>query len=184
MLNFNLLPPKEKEGLLRKKTELSLNKILEVFLLFSLILGGFILGIYIYFNVLIINYQDLIKDKKESVAFKEAEKTRQMVIEVNKKIKKISDFQKKDLIFYPIIEEIINSIPSKEVYLNQIKIISKKEEDPFLEVSLSGFAFYRDGVLELEKALKASPRFFDLTSPFTNLIQPQDIDFSFTFKAK
>lgn len=57
-----------------------------------------------------------------------------------------------------------------------------QQKKEYIEINLKGVAKEREGVILLEKALREKKNFFNIVPPATNLLEPKDANFEFTFK--
>ena len=134
MLNYNLLPLSEKKEIKIEQTRISILSFSKIIFLFLFLLAISLLSIYFYLEVLVDGQEDLIKEKRQTLSYKEIQILNQEINTVNSKINKLYNIQKEFTYFSPIVEEIDSLMPeNRGIYLTrlnitpEIEIIPKKE---------------------------------------------------------
>ncbi|MFH1610765.1 MAG: hypothetical protein ABIA91_02635 [Patescibacteria group bacterium] len=96
------------------------------------------------------------------------------VAEINRRMTKINKIQGAYTKWSEIIIKLNRIIP-KDVKVSNMEF--DKEKDKFL---ISGTAKYRQDFLNLKESLKKSNIVFDISSPLSNLLNQEDLNFSLT----
>lgn len=219
MLDFNLIPPEEKKKLETTKNVLLIGGILKFIAL--LLIGFCIVLFFTNFSIFGINFslQKLINSQKTDLEETKKDPIMKQVLSLDESIKsanatigRVYSVQKNFIYFSPIVERIVEIIPSQGVYITELSIEKKtitpaaqptatatstttptstgtttetvQPAQSFWEITLSGHAATREQVLLIESALKNDPLFSNVPSPLQNIIKPTEIDFSFTFRLK
>lgn len=60
--------------------------------------------------------------------------------------------------------------------------LESQQKKEYIEINIKGVAKEREGVILLEKAIREKKEFFDIVPPATNLLEPTNANFEFTFK--
>lgn len=125
MFNFNLLPPQEKKTLEIEKKSLLIGGILKF--IFLLLLSFFILLLSINFSIrqLVSDQKKYLEERKNDELVKKTLSLDAKITSTNSMIDEVYSIQKKFIYFFPIIEKIIDIIPSEGVYLTDLKIEQK-----------------------------------------------------------
>jgi len=199
MLDFNLLPSKEKKELKIIKIRFYITHLFEVFLALFLIFTFFILVIYFDLHFLLSNQKNVLLIKEKGHSFKEFQNLENTIEEMNAKIYKIKGIQKEFINFSFISLEISNIIKDYSgVYIIDLAILPKTEQISavqdsqesgsqsisrrYLQIKMSGYAPRREQVLQIKNAIEESSYFEDVGLPIENLIKKTDINFNFTFR--
>jgi len=180
---INLLPPKEKEEILKEenwKLLMILGMIL-LFFLISLLLILFSIKIFIVGEV---EAQKIIFAERE----KEFKSTQMQNLQnnltaFNKKLSQLDSFYQNQSNFSEILEEISKTLPSG-VYLNNLSIVSQGGKNEGSGCSISGFSPSRQILLILKDNLEKEKNFQEVYFPPSNWVKPADINFTINFKIK
>jgi len=173
MIKLNLLPPQEKELLRLAQIQRWIILYGSAILLSSLI---FIFLLSVIWFSLFIELKSLdasLSIAKQSSQGQDLKAQQGLVEELNAQIERISRFQKTHKTYSAILISLANMLPS------DVKIIGltiNKQN----KMSINGFAQRREGVLALQKSLKNSAIFTDVSGPLSNLTKQTNINFSFT----
>lgn len=175
MLKVNLLPPEEKKNL-----QLADFSRLLIFLAgwLSVFLAVFILLLVsTYFSLFL-----LLREQNNLIAVRQQDPQTQYLVQTEKRIersnqvvKKVQAKQSSMLIWTDLLKEISQLVPTG-VYLNTL---AYRADDN--QISISGWADWRDNLMIFQKSLEISPCFEQIESPLANLIKEKEIDFTFTF---
>ncbi|MDP1629657.1 MAG: hypothetical protein Q8L57_03490 [bacterium] len=175
MINFNLLPKKEKQLLnwdaWRRFILILGAGLAAASLLFSLILIQ--INLYLAENLekisLTLNLHRQMPTGSEIILIEERLKT------ANRKLNQIAEIR--GLVFpkTPILGEIALLIPSGVKALS----VQIKNDD---SVEFIGLATKRAPLLSLKKTLENHPKISELSFPLANLLKDKDIEFSISFK--
>ena len=180
---INLLPPKEKEEILKEenwKLLMILGMIL-LFFLISLLLILFSIKIFIVGEV---EAQKIIFAERE----KEFKSTQMQNLQnnltaFNKKLSQLDSFYQNQSNFSEILEEISKTLPSG-VYLNNLSIVSQGGKNEGSGCSISGFSPSRQILLVLKDNLEKEKNFQEVYFPSSNWVKPADINFTISLKIK
>lgn len=129
MLNFNLLPPERKKEIKLEKINLSVDRLLRVFLLFFIIFLTLLLTIYLYLDILLAAQKESLELRKGSPIYKEALSLDQEIEKANLRANRIFTLQQGFKYLSPIIEKIANLISGIEgVYLYNLTLSQESEK--------------------------------------------------------
>lgn len=176
MLKLNLLPPSEKKELELLKLNRLLVSLAIWLLVFVIIFTLFLASTFFCLSI-------LLREQKHLIEVRQSDPKMQSLLEIEEKVKQTNQTIKqvyltqKDLIFWtPLLEEISKIIPSG-IYLTNFSYQAINNQ-----ITLSGWADYRENLLGLQKSLEESSLFEEVKAPLANLVKQKDINFSFTFK--
>lgn len=177
---INLLPPTEKDHLL-KENNWKMILILGILFLFFLISFSLTLFAIKFFVSGEMNTQKIIYQEKEN-QFKNSkiQILENNINSFNKQFLDLDKFYKTQPNFTIILEKILKSLPPK-VNLTNVSFSYVKNEASF---NVFGFATNRESLLELKDNLNKEVSFKEINFPASNWLQPEDINFSVTFKLK
>ncbi len=175
---INLLPPEEKEILLKER------QFREILILEVLIFLFFVLFILILFSIKLelkgeILFQKAVLEQKQLIS--ESSKIKaleQKINSSNQVLSRLTAFYQDDFYLSDIFEEISKTIPSR-MYLTNFSYNREKKE-----ISLSGFSPNRQILSEFKENLEKSSRFNKIYFPASNWIKPADIDFFVSFEIR
>ncbi|HDL75140.1 MAG TPA: hypothetical protein ENH06_02065 [bacterium] len=178
---INLLPPKYKE-------ELKLEERLKILLILSILFFSFLISltlilfsIHIYIQGEIEAQKIIIKNQEEQSEIFENQKIEQEISLINETILNLNSFYKNQFNFTKTLEKISkNILPG--IYLTNISINPIIKENGTLQVSISGFAPFRETLFKFKKNLEKVPEFKELYFPPSNWIDPVNINFNISFK--
>lgn len=181
---INLLPPENKEELIRErnwKLIVILGIMIVIFLsFFSLIL----------FSIKIITVGNLEAQKTLlSQAQNELNNTKTKNLEdeingLNKDLSQIDSFYENQFSFIDILGKISQILPSK-TYLNNIFISTQAQGGKTLVTfNMSGLSATRDDLLELKNNLENNGAFTDIIIPPDVWLKAENISFTISFKLK
>lgn len=173
-MQINLLPPKVKTELFEEKIKklIIILGILILIFLFSLTLILFLVKSYISKQVA--SQEVLVGLEKEQLETSEIQALREKIISANQNLSKLNTFYQEQIDLVGIFEKISEILP-QEMYLTSFSY--QKE---IFQVSLSGFAPYKETLLEFKKNLEKE--FPNPYFPLQNWIKSTDIDFQVNFK--
>lgn len=180
---INLLPPQQKEELLREE-QLKLIMILGILVLFFFISLALVL-----FSIKIL-IQAEVGTQNAYFNEKEMEIDSLNAKELGAKIKEYNSFLSQLVFFYQnhrdsteILEKISPNLP-KGVYLNSLNVkFSTSEKEKYLaEVSLTGYSPTQEILLEFKESLERTDDFEEVRFPLEIWVKPVDINFSANFK--
>ena len=176
MIRLNLLPPQEKKRLESIKLN-HLISFLAVWLsVFLIIFVIFLLSTFFSLSI-------LLQEQRKLIEVRQSDPKTQYLLEIEEKIKQTNQIvkqvqlkQAEVILWTPLLEEISEIVPAG-IYLNYFSYRTAKDQ-----ITLSGWANYRENLLGFQKSLEESSFFEEIEAPLTNLIKQKDIDFNFTFK--
>lgn len=172
---INLLPPIQKEEL-RERDQLIIILNFFIFLFFSLLVLSLLLSaVKSYFFGILEEKKFLLKEKEKTLNLeleKEIKKT-------NDLLKEINSFYKTQILFFPILENILNEIPP-EIKLESLET-EFKEKEGFL-VKIGGKTEKRDYFLKFLENLRG--KYKEISFSKESLLKEKEIDFWVNFKIK
>jgi len=173
---INLLPPKEKQILLKEKQFREI-LILETVILIALSFLGLILFLIKTDLKNKISLQETILTQKEQ-EFKIAkiDNLEKEIKSFNQILFKLNSFFQSHFYLTDILKDLANLKPS-EIYFTSISFNQKEKE-----LSISGFSPDRTTLTEFKKNLAKKENFKEIYFPPSNWIKPKDIEFFVSFK--
>lgn len=176
MLRINLIPPEQKE---RLRLRIYYQNIISsglILLLLILILIIFLAGFltFLHFRYWSIENKIIIEQSKviQTETIKGMERK---VKDLNKEISELKDIQNKKSNFYSILNDISQNL------LVGVKIYSLEIDRTSKLVTVIGFSPTRDNLLSIKKTLETSPNYKNIDFPLSNLANPTNINFRFSF---
>ncbi len=176
MIKLNLLPTEQKN---RLRLHLIEHNIIFagcfiVFLLLITIL--FLSGFLIFSNAKssAINQEIVIEQSKiiQTNTIKGIEKK---VKELNKKLNDLEKISKNQSDFYQTLSNVIPELLSEvSVYNLEVNSVTKR-------ITIVGFSPTRESLLKIKQQLEGSARYQEIDFPISNLTNPKNIDFRFSF---
>ncbi len=180
---INLLPPEEKEGLI-KEENWKLVLILGILVLFFLVSFSLILfSIKIFISGEVEAQKILFEEREKEFQNPQIQNLQENLIALNKIIFQLDSFYQKQLNLSEILEQISKTLPS-EIYLTNLSIFPQTEEEQIINCSLSGFSPTREILLEFKKNLEKEEKFQEIYFPPANWVKPSDINFTINFKVE
>jgi Tfp pilus assembly protein PilN len=169
MITLNLLDATRKKNYLRHRILMTVQKSIEIFFFFILIIG-------IIFSLAQRYLQKNFETITEQITYinKNLSSFNQEINQINYQLKEIEKIQKEYLAWSPVLIEINNAVPA-EVKLNILNI----NKDKTL-IQMSGLAKDRDKFLALKSNLENIYFVKEVQSPLTNLLKKDNVDFQFT----
>lgn len=141
-------------------------------LILILILGGFL----IFLNLKYQNIEKKIVTEQSRVI--QAETVRGMerkVKELNKELVALKEIQRKQSNLYQVLDNISNNL------LKEVEVRSLEIDRESGRITIAGHAETREDLLAIKQILETSLEYKDIDFPLTNLTNPKDIDFYFSF---
>lgn len=175
---INLLPPKEKQTLLKER------QFREVLILGIIISFFFSLLSLVLFCIKsdldnkFVLQQEVFTQRNKKLEISKAKDLENKVVALNQTLSNLISFYQNRFYLTPFLEEFSQTIPPG-VYLTSISY--HQEEN---KVDISGFSPNRDILFEFKENLEAKESFKDIYFPPSNWISPTDIDFSASFEIK
>jgi len=176
MIDLNLLPLKEKETIIFKKSRHYLLFFWKTIFCILVIFLTLLFSFYLHLSIIFKTQTELIKVTKETPEIEEIEKIERDIKEIDDQITKIYTIQKEIVLWSKVIEDLISSIP-QEVYLKNLSGHGS-------EMIISGFAPTREHLINFEQSLKENKGFLDVYLPVFDLLKKTDITFNISLKFK
>lgn len=171
---INLLPPQQKKEL-KQEQEYKL----------LLILGISVIVFLVALSLMLFTVKIYISGKVQSNKIITAaipQDQEREVAEINKNFKNLNLFYARSPHSAEFFEKISKILPAN-TSLTSISLNFSQKEDNF-PVSLQGFSPTRELLLQLKKNLDSEASFKDINFPVSNLLKPENIEFSVSFKAE
>ncbi|MBD3282028.1 MAG: hypothetical protein GF387_00215 [Candidatus Portnoybacteria bacterium] len=173
---MNLIPLKQKKRirLLMLYQNVVSSGLLFVFLILFLviILGGFL--IFLNFK-----YQEIERNivlEQSQVIKDETVKGIERKIEgLNNNLRKIAEIQEEQSHVYEMLDNL-----SRNLFID-IRVDSLQVDSSSGKISVSGFAEERDSLLRIKETLENDKEYSDIDFPISNITNPRNIDFHFSF---
>lgn len=168
MSNLNLL--EEKEG---KKIKTEMIYFIFKNIISILVVAGSLIGVLLLSSRLILENHFVELSAQSAYLSYQRKWMNEEIYEVNRLLKNVDQIQKNYWPWSFILKEIAEIVPqgTKLSYLD----LDKETK----EVILKGKAQKRDNFLTLKRELESSPLFSDITSPLSNILFRENIDFEF-----
>lgn len=174
MIEINLLPDVQKKELQLREAS--------YFIARSFII---IFAVIIFSSFLLLAINQLMKSNLNSIErqietyekYFQSAKNKEIesnINEINKMIRSIAQVQKNRTNWSETLIELSQIVPP-EIQFNEIKI-NKLEK----KIEISGKAKTRDQLLKFQDALENSDFFENVTSPISNIVSPENINFNLT----
>ena len=175
---INLLPPQQKEELLREE-KWKLTLILGIIsLIFFLCLSLILFSVKIYISGKLESQKILLEIEEKKFKTSEIQDFQKKITLLNQNLSKLDSFYQGQLDLTKILEKISTTLPPG-IYLNSF---SWQKENS--QIGLSGFSSLRGNLFELKKNLEKEKDFEEIYFPPSNWVKPKDINFNVTFKVK
>jgi cell division protein FtsB len=199
MMNFNLLPPESREELKWEKINRSfvMHSAIIIAMVFVFILLLSI--IQLYADVKLSDFKKAINLREENIRVQEVKEMEDEIKNFNEYLATIDKIQKNHLYFSQVISIFTENVPGS-VQIARLNISqpeekknnaiqpkktsiadtsSKKTEEKKFQININGKAAKRDDLLSFKNALEKTSCFAKIYSPLSNLVEREDIDFSF-----
>jgi len=170
---LNLLSPTQKEYLRYERAYLQIRTVMWLMLTFTVIISGLLLVARLMLQdnyATVLTTTTLVNDKNKSID--------RDIGSLNKSLKEAESIQADFIKWSKIIIDINKAIPDN-VELSYLNLEQKTRL-----FNLNGKALNRDDFLALKANLEALSYFEELSSPLTNLLLREDVNFEFTGKIK
>ncbi|KKS84056.1 MAG: hypothetical protein UV57_C0002G0017 [Parcubacteria group bacterium GW2011_GWD2_43_10] len=170
---LNLLSPTQKEYLRYERAYLQIRTVMWLMLTFTVIISGLLLVARLMLQdnyATVLTTTTLVNDKNKSID--------RDIGSLNKSLKEVESIQADFIKWSKIIIDINKAIPDN-VELSYLNLEQKTRL-----FNLNGKALNRDDFLALKANLEALSYFEELSSPLTNLLLREDVNFEFTGKIK
>ena len=200
MIDFNLLPPEDMEELKWEKINRSfiMHSVIIIAMVFIFIL--FLLIIQLYADIKLSGLEKIINLRKENVRMQEVKDLENEIENFNGHLTTIDKIQKNHLYFSQVISIFTENVPSA-VQVARLNIIQPEEkkniavqpkkssssavpppqktEEKKFQININGKAAKRGDLLFFKNALEKTSCFTKIYSPLSNLVERENIDFSF-----
>ena len=200
MIDFNLLPPEARKELKWEKINRSfiMHSVIIIAMVFIFIL--FLLIIQLYADIKLSGLEKIINLRKENVRMQEVKDLENEIENFNGHLTTIDKIQKNHLYFSQVISIFTENVPSA-VQVARLNIIQPEEkkniavqpkkssssavpppqktEEKKFQININGKAAKRGDLLFFKNALEKTSCFTKIYSPLSNLVERENIDFSF-----
>jgi len=176
MIRTNLLPPQQKERI--KLRVFYQNIISSGFILFPLILllivilAGFLT--FLHFNYWATENKITIEQSKviQTETIKGMEKK---IKDLNRELIELKGLQDRKSNIYQILDNISRNL------LIGVKVYTLEIDGESKLISIAGFSSTRENLLAIKKTLESNPNYKNIDFPLSNLANPYNINFRFSF---
>lgn len=173
---INLLPPKEKESLIREENWKLVLILGTLFLSFLICLILILFSIQIYISGKIQSQKVIIEIEEKEFRDPETQNFRGEIALINQDLSRLNSFYQSQTNLTEILEKISGIFPEK-MYLTSLSY----QKETF-QISLYGFASSREILLDFKKNLEKKKEFKEIYFPPQNWVKPTEIDFQVNFK--
>lgn len=176
MIRLNLLPIKEKKKL--KLEFVQCNIISSGLFLILLILVSILLldGILIFLNQRLYAIgKEVITEQSKIIQTETIRGIEKKVKELNIQLVDLDKIQKSQSNFYQVLSDIIPGL------LSGVRVYTIELEKETKKIAITGYSPTRDNLLLIKKTLESSPKYKNIDFPISNLTNPKDINFRFSF---
>jgi len=176
MLDINLLPPQQKKRLKLRiyyQNIISSGFILLLLILFLVVfLAGFL--IFLNFRYRVIENRITVEQSKiiQTQTVKEMEKK---LKDLNRELEELREIETERSNLYSILDNISQNL------LVGVRVYSLEINRNSGMVTVTGFSHTRENLLTIKKILENSPNYKNIDFPLSNLANPKDINFRFSF---
>lgn len=174
MINLNLLSTKEKDRIKLKKNFLLTKNVIFVISLALIIIIISLLSTRIILNIYAKDFEKTLENEKNLLSTTKRASLEKSTKELNTQLNMISYIQKEYVKWSKIL------IDSAKVVPNGVKINSLELNKNNKKVTILGLAKNREVLLEFQNNLKNLNYFANITSPLSNLLTKENIEFQFT----
>lgn len=171
---LNVLPP-ERKAILR--TEVMLLRSRKTLIVLTVTIAIILAGLYGASLIL----EQAVRSQQNALAqirLGSGEETLALdanIKELNAKLVRMNSLEQNYTPWTPIVNDLFEAIPEG---INVVQISINREE---ASASIRGSAKVRDNLIDLQERIESSERFSDASSPITNLLQREDIQFDMSF---
>lgn len=173
---MNLLPIKQKK---RIKLKIVFQNVIFsglVLILLSLILILVLGGFLIFLNFKYQNIEKKITIEQSRVIKTETVKSMERKVrEINKELIELKEIQTSQSNLYQALDNI-----SQKLFLD-VEIHSLEIDRESGKITIIGYSAFRENLLTIKRILETNPEYKDIDFPLSNLTDPEDIDFRFSF---
>ena len=176
---MNLLPIKQKK---RIRLLICYQNIISsglFLILLSLVLTLFLGGFLVFLNF---KYQDIEKkiiiEQSRIMQTGAVRGMEKKVKEINKELEELKEIQNKEVNVYLILDNISRNL------LKEVEVYNMEIDRETGKVIVSGYSSDRDKLLAIKEILETSSEYKNIDFPLSNLTEPKDIDFWFSFVYK
>ena len=173
-MRINLLPPEAKIELFQEEIKKLIIILGILGMLFFISLTLILFSVKTYISTKVTSYEALVELEEKQLETSTSKDLREKVTSMNKTLSKLNSFYNEQTNLIRVFETIADILPSK-MYLVDFSYQEKTSE-----IVLSGFAPYRESLLEFKKNIEKE--FPDSYFPPQNWIKSKDIDFQVKFK--
>lgn len=141
-------------------------------LILTVFLGGFL--IFLNFKYHSIEKKIIIEQSRiiQSETIKGMERK---VKEINKELTELEQIQIKQSNLYQVLENITQDL------LLEVEVQSLEIDRETGKITVAGYSAFRENLLAIKETLESSPQYKNIDFPLSNLTNPKDIDFRFSF---
>jgi len=174
MLNLNLLSLKEREKIRLEKNFLLTKNIVFVISLALIIIIISLLATTIILNLYKKDFDKTIENEIDLLSSTKSESLEKSTRELNTQLNTIESIQKEYVKWSNLLTELTKVVPGG-VKLNSIELNKNSKK-----VNITGVSKNREVLLEFQNNLKNLNYFTNITSPISNLLVRENVEFQFT----
>lgn len=171
---MNLLSRRQKDAVMKDVASRFFGVLLALFSFWTLVFLVISYNSVLYLDMQIPSIEERIKQEGVTSKSNIVKTVEEEINTLNKILVRIDRIRKEKLFNFPHILRVIGDIMPEGLELQSISFQGEI-------ISIRGHADKRAGVIELKERLEKEPVFHDVTSPLSNIIKEEDIDFNFSF---
>jgi len=174
MINLNLLSLKDKEKIKIEKNFLLIKNVVFVVSLALAIIIVSLLSTRIILNIYIKDFDKTIENEEILLSSTKRASLEKSTKDLNSQLNTIESIQKEYVKWSNLLTELTKIVPGG-VKINSLELNKNNKK-----VNITGVSINREVLLEFQNNLKNSNYFTNITSPISNLLVRENVEFQFT----
>lgn len=178
---INLLPPQEKETILREEKKRLTTILWFLFFVFLFCLILILFSVESYLGGQVEAQKILTAQQEKEFNDPETQAIKEKINAANLILAKLDVFYESQINFGKILEDISETMP-EGMYLINLSINRSAADKMAVQISLSGLSSTREILFNFKKNLEGRPEFKEINFPSSSWVKPADINFNVSFK--
>lgn len=178
---INLLPPQEKETILREEKKRLTTILWFLFFVFLFCLILILFSVESYLGGQVGAQKIIIAQQEEEFNNPETQAIKEKINATNLMLAKLGVFYKNQTNFSKILEDISETMP-EGIHLTNLSVSRSAADKMAVQISLSGLSSTREILFNFKKNLEGRPEFKEINFPSSNWVKPTDVNFNVSFK--